>query len=424
MNKPMVVVLAGGVGVHFEPISIDKTLMPFLGKPYIVHILDILAEIGFEEALISTNKRNHDFISGLSYPSLSLYTKLQANPLGMGNALINLKDEIANRSIIVINAVDLLNKSLFEAVLDKAKLSYGVIPGIKVDSYFPGGYLKVVRDKVVDIIEKPPPGSQPSDLINLVCHYFQKPQDLFLELEKTTHEKDDHYEKSLSRLMQKHPFDFVSYESYWSKLKYSDLVLDVTDIFLRYRLQKHISPTAQLEKGVHLEGKVYVDEGAKIMSGAVIKGPCYIGKDAVIGNQTLIRSSVIERKAVIGFGSEVVRSYIGPECELHHNFIGDSVLEAKINPSYGTCTANLRLDKSNARLKLLKEVRETGKKKLGAIIAEGVFLGVGSIILPGVTIGRYAKIYPGTIVHKAVPPYSIIKTYNKQEIITNPENLS
>lgn len=419
MKKPLVVVLAGGAGVHFEPLSVDKTLMPFLGKPYIEHILEILTKAGFKEALISTNKRNHDFISGLTYPSLRLYTKRQISPLGMGNALINLKGEIANRPIIVINAVDLLDKSLFIKVLDKAQLCYGVIPGIKVGSYFPGGYLKVVKDKVVDLIEKPSPGSQPSDLINLVCHYFKKPQDLFLELEKTSYGKDDHYEKSLSQLMKKYPFDFVSYESYWSKLKYSDLVLDVTDIFLRHRLQKYVSPTAQVEKGVYLEGKVYIDDGAKIMTGSTIKGPCYIGKEVVIGNQTLIRSSVIERKAVIGFGSEVVRSYIGPECELHHNFIGDSVLEAKINPSYGTCTANLRLDKSNVKLKLLKEVRETGKKKLGAIIAEGVFLGVGSIILPGLTIGRYAKIYPGTIVHNPVKPYSIIKTYQKQVIQEN-----
>ena len=418
MEKPLIVILAAGAGTHFEPISCDKTLLQFLGRPYIAHLIESLTEAGFNRAIVATNKTNNNLISKLSSSKLRIKTKLQTAGLGMGYALLSLEKEIAGQPIVIMNAVDILDRSLFRAVLRKSQSAYAVIPGIKVGNYFPAGYLKVSEKKVIDIVEKPGQGREPSNLVNLVCHFFKAPADLFSELKGAPNKNDDQYELSLARLMKKHPFDYITYDSYWSKLKYSDMIIDVMNVFLKHRIKKSISNKAKIEKSVRIIGDVYIDHGAVIMDGAIIKGPTYIGKGVTVGNHTLIRSSMIEEKSVIGFGSEVVRSYIGPECDLHHNFIGDSVLEAKVNPSYGTCTANLRFDKETVKLKLLKENRETNKNKFGAVLAEGVFLGVGSTTLPGVTIGKYSKIYPGSIVHKALPAYSVVKTYTKQEVVT------
>ena len=113
---------------------------------------------------------------------------------------------------------------------------------------------------------------------------------------------------------------------------------------------------------------------------------------------------MIEADSTIGFGSEIARSYIGPRCMLHHNFIGDSVLESDVNPSWGTTTANLRLDKKEVRLKLPNgEYIETGKKKLGAVIAKGAFLGVNCSIMPGVAIEKDASVKPNTVINETTP---------------------
>jgi NDP-sugar pyrophosphorylase family protein len=127
----------------------------------------------------------------------------------------------------------------------------------------------------------------------------------------------------------------------------------------------------------------------------------------IVGNHTLIRDSIIEADSVIGFGSEVARSYIGPKCMLHHNFIGDSVLEAEVNPSYGTCTANLRFDGQKVRCRIHRSgsndlLLDTNKDKLGAIMAKGVFLGVNCSILPGITLGERATAYPSSVINKAI----------------------
>jgi bifunctional UDP-N-acetylglucosamine pyrophosphorylase/glucosamine-1-phosphate N-acetyltransferase len=108
---------------------------------------------------------------------------------------------------------------------------------------------------------------------------------------------------------------------------------------------------------------------------------------------------MVEEGSTVGFGSEVARSYVGPGCNLHHTFVGDSVLEGKVNMSWGTVTANLRLDGKTIRISLPNgTVFDTLRNKLGACIATNAFLGVGVSTMPGTIIGPNANIAPHTIV--------------------------
>ncbi|NDG63436.1 MAG: hypothetical protein EBY29_08220 [Planctomycetes bacterium] len=148
-----------------------------------------------------------------------------------------------------------------------------------------------------------------------------------------------------------------------------------------------------------IDGDVVIHPTAKIEAHAVIKGPAYIGKDVVIGNLCLVRQSTIEEGTTVGFGSEVARSYVGPRCNLHHTFVGDSVLESEVNMSWGTVTANLRLDKKTVRITLPSgQVVDSLKEKLGALIAKGSFLGVQVSTMPGTLIAAGTKISPATVV--------------------------
>lgn len=409
MKKPLVVILAGGIGKRFAPFSLHKSLFPFLGKPFLQHLLEIIQQAGFEQVLITTNTETDAWIHQYkSTTPLQISTIIQPEPLGMGDALLRLEQHI-HEPILVMNANDLIDPSFFATMLEKAQDSYAFIVAKRMTEYFPGGYLETDGNRVTNIIEKPSEGSEPSDLVNLVFHYFSTPQE-FIQILKDIHvESDDQYEQALARLMKEKEVSFIPYEGYWKKLNYCHTVLGMTDIFLNYFVKKNTASSAYISPKATVEGEVYIDENARIEDFAVVKGPAYIGRNVIIGNHALVRNSLIEEKTIVGFGSEIARSYVGPRCMLHHNFIGDSILESDINPSWGTTMANLRIDGKTIKVKLPDKTLETDRTKLGSIIAKGVFCGVNCSIMPGITIGENTKIHPNLTVKTAIPANTIVK---------------
>lgn len=406
MKKPLFVVLAGGIGKSFAPLVTNKTLIPFFGKPLIEHTLEMICSAGATEALVVCNQENQQIIANLS-TKLQITTVLQKNALGQADALGLAAHLIpSDQPIMILNAVDLIDPNFLKKFIKQASKTYVQILGMKVEKHFLGGYLKVDGKRVTGIIEKPAIGTEPSDIANLFFHYFSKPKELFVLLAKYQN-GDDAYERALDELMQDNNVAFMVYEGYWQKLKQAHHILDMTQLFLQQKLKSKIDKSAKIDKTARIEGPVQIEAGVKIEAGVVIKGPTYIGTNTIIGNHCLIRNSLIESGNIIGFGSEVARSYIGPNCSLHHNFIGDSVLEAEVNPSYGTCTANLRFDRTKIKMRLAQNdaedlLIETDKNKFGSIMAKGVFLGINCSILPGITIGAKANAMPGSVIKRAV----------------------
>lgn len=411
MKQITVVILAGGIGRRFVPFTLNKTLFPFLGKPLLQHTIENVLAGGFSDILVVTSSENDEWVKEYSESTQkNIRHIIQNEPWGMGNALFSLQSEIGTNPCLVINAVDIVGTTLFSSLFSYIEKNdpYGLTVGKKMDTYFSGGYIVLKDEKAIGVIEKPKPDQRQSTMVKLVFDYFSKPHDFIDRLKSVNSPADDQYEQILTSLMQEQQFDVFSYDDLWQKLTYTYTVLSMMDMFAT-TLQPFIDPTARISPQASLSGNVYVDEGAIVHEGAVIKGPCYIGKRAIIGNHTLVRHSFVESESVIGFGSEVSRSYIGPRCKLHHNYIGDSILESDINPSYGTCTANMRLDGNIVFLQLPQEKIDTGRAKLGAVIAKGVFCGIHCSLMPGVTIGANAKIYPGVVVSKPVEENEVRK---------------
>jgi NDP-sugar pyrophosphorylase family protein len=407
MEKPILIILAGGKSTSFAPIQVNKTLLPFCGKPLLQHTIEMAKRVGFTDILITTNDQNDKWMKSATFKNLNIKTKIQNEPLGMASALLNLATEIDNRPILIKSAADIVDDSLLQSILERTDSSYALITGRVVSEYFPGGYIKTQNDRATSIIEKPVPGTEPSNLVSITAHYFSNSSE-FISLLKSHSTSDNQYEKALNSLMQQHPVDVFKYGGDWKKIKYSFHVLDMMEYFLS-KVKPFISPRADISEKATITGDVYIEDGVKVNENAVIIGPAYIGKDTIIGQNTLVRSSMIEEKVVVGFGSEVARSYIGNESMLHSNYVADSVLEKKINPSYGTIFANKRIDGANIKFKLPEKEIATSKRKLGAIIGENAFFGVNCSVMPGISIGANAKIYPGLVINKPVPNDTVYK---------------
>ena len=413
--QPCAVILAAGEGAHFVPLTTNKTVFSLLGVTMVEHTTRMLHTAGLRKMLVITSKSNDALVQKIELPDTKITTYCLDKPLGMGYALVKAQALIPETPLLVVNAVDVLEPIVITDILRLSQGKYGALAGIYMKDHVLAGYFIFKKERPIGIVEKPKPNKRPSDYVKLMCDYFSKPHEFIAELQKIDWKRDDSYEQALSTLLKNNNFAFVPYTGGWSKLKYSFQVLGVMQLLLSYVKEPYVSVSAFVSEKAIIQGTSYIENGAKIFEGAVIKDS-YIGKNAVVGNNTLVRASCVEEGATVGFGSEIVRSYVGKACQVHHSFVGDSVLEEACNVSWGTCLTNLRMDGKNVQLKLEKERRETNREKLGVVVAKGVFFGANTTTLPGVTIGEGVRTYPGTIVHGAIAPHKVVKTHQNQTV--------
>jgi len=70
---------------------------------------------------------------------------------------------------------------------------------------------------------------------------------------------------------------------------YSWNLLDANKHFLEHLKDSDIQGT--VEKNVHIDGNIILEEGAVIKSGSYIEGNCYFGKNAIIGPNAYVRGN-------------------------------------------------------------------------------------------------------------------------------------
>jgi bifunctional UDP-N-acetylglucosamine pyrophosphorylase/glucosamine-1-phosphate N-acetyltransferase len=425
-----VVFLCGGVGRRMFPITKDKCLLEFLGKPLLQHHIEMAKECGFEDFVIVGNPLNIERIKELSSRVKARYDFLvQDVPLGMADALLRAKESIIDDEILVVNPNDIFASSLYRKMLEEAAGGgySSLICAHRVKSYFPGGYLVVTsRHELLRIHEKPGPGNEPSDLVNIVVHLHREPRQLLKYIEDTVSSKDDVYERALTEMIRDgRKVKVVEYEGPWIAIKYPWNILDATDYFVRHLMVGQRSKSADISKEAVVEGAVHLGDNVKVLEGAVIRGPCYIGDNTLVGNNVLIRDGAqIGSSCLIGFSTEIARSYIGNGCLFHSNYVGDSVISDRCLFGAGSIAANLRFDEKTIKASVNKTLLDTGRRKLGVMVGEDSRIGVGCLIMPGVRVGSKSLVGPGVVLYDDVAAntevylkqeYEIRKPYRGQE---------
>lgn len=413
MRTPLLVVLAGGSSSRLWPLE-EKSLVEFMGKPLLALQLENYAQLGLTEVVIVGNPHNEQMIRDLvgSLDGIQVDVVVQPSPQGMGDALLKIEPYLqrhGDQPIYITQVHDVTDMILHQRMLTEYQSgnAQAYLAGYRVNDYFPGGYLEVEgANRVVNIIEKPGAGHEPSNLVSLVAHIHCDAQRL-LDAVKAEYAKpdetDDHYERAMASLMQNHIFRAVEYDGVWKALKYPWQVLDLTEFLLSQIEEPSISPEAHIEDGVLIKGNVIIEPGARVFHGATIAGPAYIGQGAIVGNGALVRDSMICGGAVVGYVTEVARSYMARGSHTHACQVLDSLLAEDVNFSASCTTANLRIDNGMIRSAVKGERMDTGRNKLGLIAGRGAFIGVNVMTMPGVKIGRNAEIGPTTIVREDVP---------------------
>lgn len=166
------------------------------------------------------------------------------------------------------------------------------------------------------------------------------------------------------------------------------LLNDLEKIFSKLGKPK-ISPLAELDKNIKIDGDVWIEEGVKILPFTVIRGPAFFERNSVIGPHAYVRPfSVIGEGSRIGHCTEIKASIVGRNSfASHFAYIGDSVIGSNVNFGAGVKLANLRFDKKNISVVMSNGHKvNSGRKKLGAIICDNVQLGVNATVMPGTVV--------------------------------------
>ncbi|HEX6904922.1 MAG TPA: glucose-1-phosphate thymidylyltransferase [Thermoanaerobaculia bacterium] len=177
-----------------------------------------------------------------------------------------------------------------------------------------------------------------------------------------------------------------------------------------------------LSPDVHISGdRVVICPGARIHPTAVIEGPVYIGCEVEIRPGAYIRGGVwIGDRCVVGTNTEIKRAILLPHAKAPHlNYVGDSILGADVNLGAGTILSNFRHDGGYIRIPANGQRIETGRRKLCAILGDGVMTGCNSVLHPGVVVGQGTQIYPGVQLRSGIyPARSIVKLKQEIEVVS------
>jgi bifunctional UDP-N-acetylglucosamine pyrophosphorylase/glucosamine-1-phosphate N-acetyltransferase len=394
--------LAAGKSSRMEPLS-DKNFLEFCGEPFLIKLLKNAQEGGLKNFIVVANKENKEKIaSTLQKFNFHADIVLQENQEeGMaGGVLAGLKKCDSEEEVVLLGGNDAIEISAYETLLKTGRQVDGSLLAKTVDQYFPGGYLQVSGKKIISIVEKPGKGKEPSNLVNIVAHYFKQSKEITRLLKAVDRtQSGDAYEQALRQLFKTQNFHAVEYMGEWHAIKFPHHVLEMQEYWLSQLPKKNkIHSSVQLSDTARIHGEqVYIEEGVRIFDNAVICGPCFIGKRSTIGNNALVRSSNIGEENEVGFCSEIARSFTSKTVSVHHAYIGDSIIDQNVNFGAFSCTANLRLDKKNVKYSIKEDRIDSGREKLGAIIGAGTQIGIHAMLMPGCKVDANSFVSPGSV---------------------------
>jgi bifunctional UDP-N-acetylglucosamine pyrophosphorylase/glucosamine-1-phosphate N-acetyltransferase len=419
------VILAGGSGKRVFPLTAvkPKPMFKILGKPLIHHVIEILKESDLKDFIVvigKNGKQIKDYLADGKSLGVNIEYALQKEPLGMANALESAKDLVED-NFLVVNADDIFESSLIKEMLKKFRKGNAeiVLSCKPVKETWKFGIIQIKNDKVTKLIEKPPKGTEPSNLA-LVGVYIMTKRifSYFKEIPVSDHQYEDAIQKFIE---DKNMVAAVSYQGFFSSYKYPWDLFTINEHLMDELIrEKTIEDGVEISEGASVEGKVWIRRGTKIFGRAYVRGPCYIGSNSVIGNNALIRDySSIGDNCVVGFSSEIKHSLIGDNCWFHTNYIGDSIISDNCAFGAGTITANFRFNEKNIKVTVEGKKLDSGRDKLGAIVGDYCKTGINACLLPGVKIGPNSIVGPGVCLQDDLEPNRVIfldkKCYVKKQ---------
>jgi mannose-1-phosphate guanylyltransferase len=321
-------ILAGGFGTRLRPLTCTrpKPLFPLGNKPLSEIVVERLAKSGVERVIFAINYQAElimqYFGTGDKWGIEIKYAK-EKRPLGTGGPIKNAQHLLDDSPFFVLNG-DVISTIDFKDMLNfhmQRDEAFGTIALHPVKD--PSRYGAVELDhshRILRFVEKPPPGEEPSNLINAGAYVLDP-------------EVFRHIPENKPYSIEREVFPIFAAQNRLYGYKFDDIWLDmgkpadylqankyVLDHFLNKTQlnsnKAYISTSADIHESVQINSSIAIGENVKIERGTHIGPYVCIGDDVTIGQGCRIENSIIFSDVQIDSFSSINNCIIGEAATL------------------------------------------------------------------------------------------------------------
>jgi bifunctional UDP-N-acetylglucosamine pyrophosphorylase/glucosamine-1-phosphate N-acetyltransferase len=391
------VVLAAGEGTRMRPLTATrpKPLLPVGTGTLVEHVLDACHD-HVDGFVVVVGYRADDVERHLGdeYRGKPVTYVEQQRQRGTADAVEAASDALDDR-FLVLNGDVVIDPELVERLVAVGGNAMAVTAVDDPHSY---GVVSVEDDAVVDLVEKP--DDPPSRLANVGAYAFEHDTLEFLARTGRSARGEREITETIRLMIDAgRRFAAVEYEGAWLDVGRPWELLDANAELL-HGLERRLD--GEVADSARIDGPVVVEEGAAVDHGVSIEGPAVVGEGATVGPNAYIRgSTVVGADAHVGHAVEVKNSVLMEDANVGHlSYVGDSVIGGDVNLGAGTVVANLRHDDETVVMTVKDERIDTGRRKLGVVLGDGVKTGINTSLNAGVKLGVGARTGPGeTVTH-------------------------
>lgn len=316
-------ILAGGLSTRLYPLTkqVPKPLVPVIGEPNAAHLIRYLKSYGFDEIAINVHYLSEMIVAALGDGSkygVHLEYLHEEELLGSAGAVQQMKAYLDGAPFVVVGCDDLTDlplDRLLEFHRDKqAVATIGLVQREEVDQY--GVVVTDANGKITGFQEKPPKGTERSNLVNTGIYAFTPeifdhiPAGVFYD-----------FGKNVFPSLQQAGEAFYGYDArtaYWCDIGTPSEYRRATNDILTGRFR--------IPGDAPLQSDVWISRSAQIADDATVVGPSVIGENATVASGARVERSIIWQSAQIGAGAVVRDAIVGMEYSVQPG----SVLEGAI----------------------------------------------------------------------------------------------
>lgn len=327
-------ILSGGEGTRLRPITHTsaKQLVPVANKPILFYGIEALRQAGIDDIGIIVGDTEDEIREavgdGSAWGTKVTYIRQDA-PLGLAHAVLTAEDFLGDTPFVMYLGDNLIKEGIADFVDEfRRKDVDALILLAHVPEPQRFGVARLEGNKIVELIEKPK--EPPSDLA-LVGAYMFKPQ--IMEASRAI-EPSWRNELEITDAIQRliddgHRVEAHIISGWWKDTGHLEDLLEANRMVL-----EDIEPRNEgnVDQASRMDGRVVVEEGAEVVR-STLRGPAIIGKgsrvtDSYIGPFTSIyygvtvegseleHSIVMEKSTIMNIPGRIEDSLIGKNVEI------------------------------------------------------------------------------------------------------------
>jgi len=417
-------VLTAGSGNRLRPLTANrsKTMLMIAGRPVLDYIFESLRENNVTDVVVVVGHGRDEIINHFQHGGdigLQIRYVIQHEQNGVEHAILTARDELElEEDFLLINGdvlvePDMVKRALYNHTTMNADATLLVTLVSNPEQF---GTVKIGKNGIVErLVEKGGPSRYVSNYAVAGVSVFSGALLPLLEKHKTMEQTVE------NMIAEKLNVTASVWEKEWAEFTWPWDILKANRVVMDSILKgkgSFIAESADVHNSAVIEGPVHIGEDVVIRPGACIRGPAYIGNRVFIGNNSLVRDYTSLCDGVhLGYAVEVRNSMIFDRVNIGRmTYIADSIIGADSCIEAGAQLWNWRPGKQPLFINVGEKEVLIPYKKFGAIIGDGVILGVNSSIYPARRIGEGSSIAPGCVIDQDIPPFSEVSIKQNLEI--------